>query len=1377
MQKSPWGASLAKVTRTTYATARFFDIRPASVAEYHVNASGTEVLFRNTTYTYEESAELERITTTVTAGGSSQQQVSIEETFGAEPAYAYAAGKPKFSQDVAGVQTVHEYAATTEHDAIHKHTSITKVNGELVAAQSRKSESFIAANDTTTFEQECIWDGTQWLLLDTTAYEYDEQQRVVKTTRGNGRFSTTTWMCCGRLSETDEDGITTTYAYDSARQLTEISREEVYDGETCITPETITEFTRDAAGRVLTTIRRVGPMETTEATEYDALGRVTKQTDVLGRVTTTEYSDDGLTTTVTTPAGATSITTRNVDGSTASVGGTAQRALVYVYDLNGNSLRTTTKLEDGTTIAQSIVNGFGQTTVQAQASTSGFIYSRSEFNAKGQLVKQYQDTGWNTAKTAATLYEYDCFGNVSKQTLALADSPTKDNSPVVEMAYSVEAAEDGVFSVTTQTRYNAAGEPLNAMQKQLISQLSETLASKSISTDERGNSATEWSEFTAPSKMTNYSTIPTSEIVAEAVSVDGFTLSQKDYAGITTSASRSYTATGMILVHVDGRGNATTSRTDLAGRTISVTDSSGAVTTTLYDSAHDRPAVVTDADGNTSCYKYDHRSRKIAEWGTALQPACFGYDDMDNMTTLRTFRAGTEIISSNPSERTDGDVTTWAFHPATGLELSKTYADGTAVVKTYDAYNRLSTETDARGNVKTHSYEHARGLHLGTTYTVVDGTAETSARSFTYNHLGQLTQLTDDSGVRTFTYNSYGEREIDSLVVDGDTHLVTELRDTFGRSTGYTYAKNSSVLQTVSTSYGTDGRINSAGFLHGGAMKQFSYEYLQGTNLLHKLTKPNGMTLTLSYEAQRDLLTGMAYHRDNTLVVQREYTYDVLGRPSARTTSRQGNVVNDSFIHNSRSELASAQVNGESYGYDYDNVGNRRMSMEAGDYAFYEANELNQYTDIAGMEDEAEFDFTPVFDAEGNLTVIKTETGIWAAVYNAENRPVSFTNEATGTVVTCAYDSMGRRSFKKVTVNGTVTLHQRYLYRGYLQIACIDLTRSHHPGLWLITWDPTQPVATLPMAIQKDGTWYTYGLDLTKNVCEIFGSSGYISTTYTYSPYGAVTTSGTVTQPIQWSSEIADANIGLIYFNYRYYNSYDGRWINRDTMYELGFLNLYRHSNDLYSVDTLGLFCDDKKNSHNTYSGIESFTLTFKHVGLQDMDITIQDPSSTIRKKLNGYIKEKVKKGLENQFPELKELRQLTKSAMQLYSTMKSKLSFWVKLFSSVGTLYDKVEITLTSSLCCCSTLKKVKQKGNKKQKATPKDKYPKTKYCCKAKQVKGYSSKKLFLDLRGAIIGGVVYPDKIGKHVINTTVNTVFNTLKSAVIKLKANKCGNNTR
>ena len=135
-------------------------------------ADGTFLNLAVTDYTYEDSAEVERITATTYAAGVNHQHVTIDETYGEAVSYAYAAGKPKFSQAVNGVQTWHDYEATTEHDAAHKHTVTTKANGELVAAQSRKTETFIAADDTTTFEQEFIWDGANWLLLNTTAYEY-----------------------------------------------------------------------------------------------------------------------------------------------------------------------------------------------------------------------------------------------------------------------------------------------------------------------------------------------------------------------------------------------------------------------------------------------------------------------------------------------------------------------------------------------------------------------------------------------------------------------------------------------------------------------------------------------------------------------------------------------------------------------------------------------------------------------------------------------------------------------------------------------------------------------------------------------------------------------------------------------------------------------------------------------------------------------------------------------------------------------------------------------------------------------------------------------------------------------------------------------------
>ena len=262
----------------------------------------------------------------------------------------------------------------------------------------------------------------------------------------------------------------------------------------------------------------------------------------------------------------------------------------------------------------------------------------------------------------------------------------------------------------------------------------------------------------------------------------------------------------------------------------------------------------------------------------------------------------------------------------------------------------------------------------------------------------------------------------------------------------------------------------------------------------------------------------------------------------------------------------------DAYAYAYDNIGNRLTAQEAEEQTAYTANNLNQYTAIQEGEAEA---FAPTYDADGNQTLVKTSTGIWTVTYTAANRPTVFANEATGTVVECSYDSAGRRATKKVTVNGTVTLHQCYIYRGYLQIACCDLTRTAHPCLWLITWDPTQPIATRPLAIQKDGTWYTYGFDLTKNVTEVFTTTGYIGTAYTYTPYGEVSASGNVTQPIQWSSEYLDTELGLVYYNYRHYNPADGRWLRRDPAF--WNFNVYWMMSPTVNVDLLGLRTVSKK--------------------------------------------------------------------------------------------------------------------------------------------------------------------------------------------------------
>ena len=130
---------------------------------------------------------------------------------------------------------------------------------------------------------------------------------------------------------------------------------------------------------------------------------------------------------------------------------------------------------------------------------------------------------------------------------------------------------------------------------------------------------------------------------------------------------------------------------------------------------------------------------------------------------------------------------------------------------------------------------------------------------------------------------------------------------------------------------------------------QFRYGYLAGSNLLQSLAMPNGVTLTQSYEEKRDLLTGMDYVRDNSLVTQREYNYDALGRPTTRDTRYPDKAIHhaDAFTYNKRSELTGALLGEDAYAYSYDNIGNREIAQEAAEDITYDANDLNQYTRIS----------------------------------------------------------------------------------------------------------------------------------------------------------------------------------------------------------------------------------------------------------------------------------------------------------------------------------------------------------------------------------------------------------------------------------------------
>ena len=82
--------------------------------------------------------------------------------------------------------------------------------------------------------------------------------------------------------------------------------------------------------------------------------------------------------------------------------------------------------------------------------------------------------------------------------------------------------------------------------------------------------------------------------------------------------------------------------------------------------------------------------------------------------------------------------------------------------------------------------------------------------------------------------------------------------------------------------------------------------------------------------------------------------------------------------------------------------------------------------------------------------------------------------------------------------------------------------------------------------------------DGNKNVSELvsYQSVRGVPAHYEYAPFGAVTAATTntaftafnvaETNPFRFSSEYADDALGLVYYNYRHYNTADGRWMNYD---------------------------------------------------------------------------------------------------------------------------------------------------------------------------------------------------------------------------------------
>ena len=994
--------------------------------------------------------------------GAAGRVRSVRREDGRLDAYAYALADGIWTTTVTHL---HERAPSPAEGRTTR--DVTRVNAWNETVE-RRTEAFV---------------GGAWRVVARTSYVHDAEGRVVRETDLAGRVTETGWDCCRKNSESRPDGSRTTYAYDADGRLVAESRLTALDltNDTWVT----TCHRHDGLGRVVATWTTnyehgVGLPATTTA--YDALGRVAATTDALGNARRTAYSPDGLTQTVTNPNGATVAVARDVHRQLASVTGTA---VLPEFTTRGI-------LPDGTKWTR---------TVRGASPESPRFAVRYE-NMLGQTVRE-ERSGFGGA-TLTTAYTYDIFGRlvgtVPDGEPAIAYVYDEQGSRVasvrsvdgewrrtdVTSAYMLDGGEIWRVETNTVSCSDSGIAPQTTARATQLTGLTAARPSHVRSVDVRGNVTESWTEVAGTTTRACRRASGASNIISSR-SRRGTEIEAVSLSAVTNATV--YDALGRVARTVDGRGNATATEYDAFGRRVATVDPPGNRTAYAYD-RFGNLASATDPLGQVTTYAYDLRGRKIYEGG-ATYPVRFAYDVFGNRTAMATYRDEAKGPDS-------GDVTMWLYDDASGLVTNKVYADGRGSKYGYGANGRLEKRTWARGVETSYLYDGWGNL-TNTAYS--DGTPSVSAA---YDAMGRQVEVRDAAGVTTFAYDAFGAVTNETVVGVAGTNVLERHHDAFGRDAGY--ALNGARRTTLAYDPET-GRIASMGVGEGYAPVPFRWTYLPGSDLKESLAYPNGDVVRWEYEPRRDLVTLVS----NGVHSSFRYAYDAAGRRVSKNDER--------YLYNMRGELilATNVVTGAEFAYRYDDIGNRLWSRELGTNCTYAANELNQYTNVVrgGV-----FELS-AFDLDGNQTNLVTSTGEWSVEYNGENRPVRWTRNSDGTVVTMSYDIRGRR----VTKNA-----ERFVYDGYLNIG-------------QTVWDPTEPVSTRPLCwIDVEGCSFLFH-DARKNVSGILSNR---MLTCHYSPFGGHLEDNGVRCPWRFSSEYTDEMLGLMYYNYRVLDPLSGRWMSRD---------------------------------------------------------------------------------------------------------------------------------------------------------------------------------------------------------------------------------------
>ncbi|MFZ2654348.1 MAG: hypothetical protein WAX69_05490, partial [Victivallales bacterium] len=621
----------------------------------------------------------------------------------------------------------------------------------------------------------------------------DSFGRITRTDYLDGTFEKFEDYCLyGPQSYTDRTGNQYFYAYYPTGQIQSVDA-----------PTGITAYIYDALGNTTTVISTpIGADAILKEYSYDALSRTTKESDDFDD---TIHQYTGLEENTTYPDGTSKKTVRYLDGSMASVSGTAVHPIAYDYGISADGYREQAGVPGGpSTItyynmlgqACKTVSGSGYTVTttfdakgRPELVSDGQHSKRISYNARNE-VSQIVEDGVTTGYTYST-------GSGKYSTIATTSKDPETFTTKSEVLFTGLESWETVNGRVTHTK-----------------------------TELLGNGSTKTTTTDPAVKSIVSTSAPFASSSALAVGTDAATT--------ITSVANTLDGVGRVKGSTTWQG---TSAIEYRGGTpqpTSIKTPDSRTTTLAYSSGKYTPTSVTTPYGTNLTPNFEttgeFKGFDANSQAHGIFNATASYNDLGKVSSL--------VTSGQPGSAT----TAWSFD-SNGMLQSKSIAGSTAYSMSYFNDGRINTLTKSlNGSNVTREFKYtndARKLPAGSSYS--DGGLTPEVKITGHKLFGEPGSI-ETTGVSTHVYEYNPDRQVKTIAFSPTATESTAANFTYSYDNLHSLRSSmdiscTGIEDTVSYEYDEAGRLSK---LKRGDM-DFTYAYISGTmNMVKTITSSKG---------------------------------------------------------------------------------------------------------------------------------------------------------------------------------------------------------------------------------------------------------------------------------------------------------------------------------------------------------------------------------------------------------------------------------------------------------------------------------------------------------------------------------------------------------